>query len=89
MPRNALGKGSSKFRGVSWHKDNMKWRATIFKGTLLLTMNLFPCIQDFLQIPSAGITVMVSQIDHELEGGVACSKHDVNDKHHRCAFCKS
>lgn len=26
------GKGSSKFRGVSWHKDNMKWRATIFKG---------------------------------------------------------
>ncbi|KAK9851536.1 hypothetical protein WJX84_012092 [Apatococcus fuscideae] len=33
MPRNALGKGSSKFRGVSWHKDNMKWRATIFKGS--------------------------------------------------------
>lgn len=28
------GKGSSKFRGVSWHKDNMKWRATIFKGQL-------------------------------------------------------
>jgi len=28
------GKGSSKFRGVSWHKDNMKWRATIFKGDL-------------------------------------------------------
>ena len=28
------GKGSSKFRGVSWHKDNMKWRATIFKGGL-------------------------------------------------------
>lgn len=27
------GKGSSKFRGVSWHKDNMKWRATIFKGS--------------------------------------------------------
>ncbi|KAK9862029.1 hypothetical protein WJX84_001569 [Apatococcus fuscideae] len=33
MPRNALGKGSSKYRGVSWHKDNMKWRATIFKGS--------------------------------------------------------
>lgn len=30
------GKGSSKFRGVSWHKDNMKWRATIFKGGLAL-----------------------------------------------------
>lgn len=29
------GKGSSKFRGVSWHKDNMKWRATIFKGLYL------------------------------------------------------
>ena len=26
------GKGSSKYRGVSWHKDNLKWRATIFKG---------------------------------------------------------
>ncbi len=27
-----VGKGSSVFRGVSWHKDNCRWRATIFKG---------------------------------------------------------
>ncbi|KAK9810325.1 hypothetical protein WJX72_008699 [[Myrmecia] bisecta] len=32
LARTGSGKGSSKFRGVSWHKDNMKWRATIFKG---------------------------------------------------------
>ena len=34
LTRGPQGKGSSKFRGVSWHKDNMKWRATIFKGGL-------------------------------------------------------
>lgn len=32
IPKPIPGKGSSKFRGVSWHKDNLKWRATIFKG---------------------------------------------------------
>ena len=32
LPKPPMGKGSSKFRGVSWHKDNLKWRATIFKG---------------------------------------------------------
>ena len=32
LSKAPTGKGSSKFRGVSWHKDNMKWRATIFKG---------------------------------------------------------
>ena len=40
------GKGSSKFRGVSWHKDNMKWRATIFKGDLSACVHmpwLLPC----------------------------------------------
>jgi len=38
------GKGSSKFRGVSWHKDNMKWRATIFKGDLPTMCSLMPCL---------------------------------------------
>ena len=36
LSKAPTGKGSSKFRGVSWHKDNMKWRATIFKGLYLL-----------------------------------------------------
>ena len=26
------GKGTSPYRGVSWHRHNFKWRATIFKG---------------------------------------------------------
>lgn len=34
ITRPVPGKGSSSFRGVSWHKDNLKWRATIFKGEL-------------------------------------------------------
>ncbi len=38
------GKGSSKFRGVSWHKDNMKWRATIFKGDLPSMRSLVSCL---------------------------------------------
>ena len=47
------GKGSSKFRGVSWHKDNMKWRATIFKGDLSACAHMpgllsyeFECVHD-------------------------------------------
>lgn len=38
LSKAPTGKGSSKFRGVSWHKDNMKWRATIFKGLYLFLM---------------------------------------------------
>ena len=37
LSKAPTGKGSSKFRGVSWHKDNMKWRATIFKGLYLFS----------------------------------------------------
>ncbi|KAL3132685.1 hypothetical protein ABBQ32_009198 [Trebouxia sp. C0010 RCD-2024] len=40
------GKGSSKFRGVSWHKDNMKWRATIFKGSKPVHIGYFDSQQD-------------------------------------------
>ncbi len=55
------GKGSSKFRGVSWHKDNMKWRATIFKGDLSAYVHtpwLLPC--EFTCMYAVTVTVRTS-----------------------------
>ena len=40
------GKGSSKYRGVSWHKDNLKWRATIFKGQKPVHIGYFAAAED-------------------------------------------